>query len=72
MCWKEFRGRVIAYLENLTGPVELAYKVTGDIGKACRMKNEDDFQAAMARLCQKAGSARTRAVGLEIRNIVSA
>jgi hypothetical protein len=62
---------VLVYLENATGRVELAYKLTGDSGRASQLKNDDDFKAAMARLCQKVGNARSRAVGLEIRNIVS-
>jgi hypothetical protein len=72
MCWEDFECRVLGYLENATRKVELAYKVTGDSGRASQLKNEEDFKAAMARLCQKAGNARSRVVGLEIRNIVSA
>jgi hypothetical protein len=70
--WEVFRGRVLAYLENTSGRVELAYKFTGESGRASQLKDEGDFTAAMARLCQKAANARSRVVGLEIRNIVSA
>jgi hypothetical protein len=70
--WDDFRRRILLYLENVNGSVELAYKITGDTGKASHLKNEDDFRSAMGRLCQKANNARSRAVCLEIRNIVSA
>jgi hypothetical protein len=56
----------------VNGPVELAYKVTGDTGRASYLKNEDDFRSAMGRLCQKANNARSPTVCLEIRNIISA
>ena len=71
VCWEDFQHQVLGYLEDATRKAELAYKVTGDSGRASQLKNEDDFKAAMARLCQKAGNARSRAVGLEIRNLVS-
>jgi hypothetical protein len=70
--WEDFHRRVLLYLENATGDVELACKVTGDVGKASHLKGSEDFQATMTRLCQKASNARSRAVNLEIRNIVSA
>lgn len=70
--WEDFRRRVLVHLEDANGPVELACKVTGETGRASHLKNEDDFKSAMGRLCQKANNARSRAVCLEIRNIVSA
>jgi hypothetical protein len=70
--WEDFRRRVFLYLENANRPVELACKVTGDTGRALHLKSEDDFKSAMGRLCHKANNARSRAVCLEIRNIVSA
>ena len=70
--WEDFQRRILLYLENANGPVELACKVTGDTGKASHLKNEDDFKSAMGRLCHKANNARSRAVCLEIKNIVSA
>lgn len=69
-CWKDFRSCVLGFLENMS--VELAYKITGDTGKASHLKTEADFTSAMVRLCQKATTACTRAVGMEIKNIVRA
>ena len=62
---------MLVYLESVTRKVKLAYKVTGNSSRASQLKNEDNFKAAMAQLCQKAGNACSQAVGLEIRNIVS-
>ena len=59
ICWKDFQRRVLVSLENATGKIELAYKFTGDSGRASQLKNEDDFKAVMARLCQKAVNARS-------------
>jgi hypothetical protein len=65
--WPDFQRRVAVYLGNNT---ELMYKVTGDNGKSSYLKNADNFKAAMERICQKAHHARTRAVALEIRDIM--
>ena len=70
--WEDFHRRVLSYLETARGVVELTCKVTGEMGKASHLKGTEDFKAAMTRLCQKANNARSRAVGLKIRNIVRA
>ena len=70
MSWIEFRHRVVSYLDSNDNPVELAYKVSGDTGKAYLLKNEADFEMAIGQVYQRASSARTRAVGMEIKNMV--
>lgn len=45
-------------------------KVTSGSGGATQLKTQDDYDAAIERLLLKVQSARTKAVGLEIRNIV--
>jgi hypothetical protein len=71
MMWEIFYKKVLQYLEKATGEIELACKVSGETGGATQMKSEADFKAIMDRVCQRAQNARTRAVGLEIKNIVS-
>lgn len=70
MSWMEFRHQVISHLDSHGDPVELAYKVSGDTGKASHLKNEGDYEMAIGRVYQRASNARTRAVGMEIKNIV--
>lgn len=70
MSWMEFRHQVVLHLDSNVNPVELAYKVSGDTGKASHLKNEADFEMAIGRVYQRASSARTRAVSMEIKNIV--
>lgn len=65
--WPDFQRRVALYLGKNT---ELVYKVAGDNGKGYYLKSDDDFKTAMERLCQRAYNARTRAVALEIRDMV--
>ncbi len=71
MMWENFHEKVLQYLEKAMGEIELACKVSGDTGGAIQMKSEADFKAIMDRVCQRAQNARTRAVSLEIKNIVS-
>lgn len=70
MSWMEFRHQVVSHLDSNGDPVELAYKVSGDTGKASHLKNEDDFEMAIGRVNQRASNARTRAVSMEIKNMV--
>jgi hypothetical protein len=58
--WVEFQRLVLLYLDGKEGPIELAYKVSGDTGKASHLKNEDDFGVAMGRVYQRASNARSQ------------
>lgn len=71
MTWEVFHAKVLRYLESAAGKVELTCKVSGDTGKAGQMKGEEDYRSALERVRQRAQNARTRAVSLEIKNIVS-
>lgn len=70
--WDDFRSRVLVHLDNAMHAVQLACKVSGDTGKLSHLNNVDDFNATIERLRQRAYNARTRAVCLEVKNIVSA
>ena len=71
MTWEVFQKKVLQYLESATCEVELTCKVSGDTGKASQMKDEADYKSVIERVCQRAQNAHTRAVSLEIKNIVS-
>jgi hypothetical protein len=68
--WEDFKSRVLAYLDSASGEVELVYKFAGDNGRASHLNDAQSFNGVMERLCQKASNARTRAVGLEVKNAV--
>jgi len=69
MPWEDFKSRVLAYLDSADSDVELVYKFTGDTSKASHLDNAATFRTVMECLCQKASNARTRAVGLEVKNL---
>ena len=69
--WEDFRCRAIGYLESATGAVKLAYKIVGDAGKPTLLETIDDYQQAMERIVPKAKVARTRAVSIDVKNVVS-
>ena len=70
MSWMEFHCQVVSHLDANGDPVELAYKVSGDTGKASHLKNKADFEMAIGRVYQRASAARTRAVSMEVKNMV--
>ncbi|KAF8876599.1 hypothetical protein CPB84DRAFT_1828973 [Gymnopilus junonius] len=70
MPWEDFRCLVVGLLENMS--IELAYKIPGEPGKASLLKTRPDYEAAMSRVCQKALSARSKPVSIEIKNIAKA
>jgi hypothetical protein len=69
--WEDFRKRTITFLDNVGETVQLTCKVTGEPGRASYLGNANEFDAIIGRLRQKASHARTKAVGLEVKNIVS-
>jgi hypothetical protein len=71
MPWEDFHSCVLAFLDSASDKIELVYKFSGDSGKASHLNDAPCFVGVMEHLCQKASNARTRAVGLEVRNAVS-
>ena len=69
--WEDFQKRAITYLDTNGQAVQLTCKVTGEPGKASHLGNASEFDAIIGHLCQKASNARSKAVGLEVKNIVS-
>ena len=71
MPWGDFADRAKAYLDGTPKPIELAYKISGETGKPVVLAFQDDFETAMERVCTKAVHARTKAVSIEVKNLVS-
>lgn len=69
--WEELHREVHATLGK-PAAMELLCRLTGDAGSGwSRLASAQDHVDAMSRVYTKASSARTRPVGLEIRNSVS-
>jgi hypothetical protein len=66
MPWVEFRDRVIRILGD-PQKVKLSGKITGE-GKWAILNGAEGLEAIMQRICQKAFNARTKSVGLEVKN----
>ena len=52
MSWMEFHHQVVSHLDGNGDPVELAYKVSGNTGKASHPKNKADFEMAIGQVYQ--------------------
>ena len=68
--WEDFHRLVITYMDSSTA-VQLAYKISGDNGRASHLNSARDFMTAMERLSQRACSACSWPVSMEVKNIVS-
>ena len=51
--------------------MKLAYKIVGDAGKPTLLETIDDYQQAMEHIVRKAKVARTWAVSIDVKNVVS-
>lgn len=71
MTWNEMEKLVLKNLDGVVLPVQLAYRVSGDIGKMSFLKDNTDWEAALARIDSKVPLARKNPVSVEIRNLVS-
>lgn len=70
MAWGEIEKLVLKNLDGVVLPVQLAYRVSGDIGKMSYLKDDADWESALARIDSKVPLARKNAVSIEIRNLV--
>ena len=71
MAWEKIEKEVLKNLDGVVLPVQLAYRVSGDVGKMSYLKDEADWESALARLDSKVPLARKNPVSIEIRNLVS-
>ena len=70
MAWGEIEKLVLKNLDGVVLLVQLAYRVSGDIGKMSYLKDDADWESMLARIDSKVPLARKNAVSIEIRNLV--
>ena len=71
MKWNEFERRVLKNLDGIVLLVQLAYQVSGDVGKMSYLKDEADWTAVLACINTKVPLVRKNPVSIEVRNLVS-
>ena len=69
--WQVLVDEVMINLGDSPKPVQLTCKVTGDTGRMSHLNNVVDWDTILTRLINKVKTARTHAVSLEIKNVVS-
>ncbi|KAH9025883.1 hypothetical protein EDB85DRAFT_2149506 [Lactarius pseudohatsudake] len=69
MRWDELQTEVLKRLRDTVLPVQLGYKLSGDIGKMSYLSSEEEWEAALTRLDVKITTARKNAVSIEIQNL---
>ena len=69
--WEDFADRAKAFLDDTPKPIKLALKITGEAGKPTLILDTTAFRGVMARLVDKAMHARSKAVSVEVKNLVS-
>ncbi|KAI9444148.1 hypothetical protein H4582DRAFT_2071725 [Lactarius indigo] len=72
MSWDELQMEVMKRLRDAVLPVQLGYKLSGDLGKMSYLSSEDEWEAALTRLNAKIIVARKNAVSVEIQNLTKA
>ncbi|KAH9009474.1 hypothetical protein EDB85DRAFT_2162692 [Lactarius pseudohatsudake] len=72
MSWDELQTEVLRRLHDTVLPVQLGYKISGDLGKMSYLSSEEEWEAALTRLNAKIIAARKNAVSLEIQNLTKA
>ena len=70
MAWGEIEKLVLKNLDGVVLLVQLAYRVSGDIGKMSYLKDDADWESALARIDSKVPLARRNGVSIKIRNLV--
>ena len=70
--WEDFIGEVLHHFERPRNEVQVGYRISGDSSATMSyLASEFDWKDAITRLLGKVRSARTRAVSMEIKNMVS-
>lgn len=72
MSYEHYRERILNALGDATPqPIQLVYRVSGDGGGYSALTTEDDFEPAMEKVVARARVARSKAVVVEVKNLVS-
>ena len=69
--WQVLVDEIMINLGNSPKPVQLVCKITGDTGRMSHLNNVVDWDTILTRLITKVKAARTHAVSLEVKNVVS-
>ena len=71
MTWGEAERKILKNLDGVVLPVQLAYWVSGDIGKMTYLRTEANWVSALGCIDTKIPLARKNPVSIEVRNIMS-
>jgi hypothetical protein len=71
MTWEDFGGRVQKQFDRPRDKVHLGFCISGDARVMSDLACESDWDRALARVKEKILAARTRAVTMEIKDMVS-
>ena len=71
MKWNDFERWVLRNLDGIVLPVQLAYRVSGDVGKMSFLKDKVDWTTVLACIDTKVLLAHKNPVSIEVRNLVS-
>ena len=71
MTWQVLVDEIMINLGDSPKPVQLMCKVTGDTGRMLHLNNVLDWDTIVTHPITKVKTARTSAVSLEIKNVVS-
>ena len=66
MAWGEIEKLVLKNLDGIVLPVQLTYRVSGDVGKMSYLKDDADWESVLACIDSKVPLARKNAVSIEI------
>ena len=71
MTWQDFSEIAYERFRKPRDDVLIGYKIAGDAGGVTELTSEPEWNNAIIRVMEKINTARTRAVAMEIRNMVS-
>ena len=71
MSWLDFQDEVLQHFAGRLDEVSIGYRFGGEAGPVSPVDCEADWKNAIARLRDKLLGARTRAVSMEVKNLVS-
>jgi len=71
MVWDEFAERAYSHFDKPHNNVRLGYRVSGDTSAMSQLTCANDWEHALDRVKERVIAARTRAVGMELKDMVS-
>jgi hypothetical protein len=71
MSWSDFMKSAYERFNNAPDDIRLGYRIRGDMRAMSHLSCEYDWGLALENIKERVNAARTRAVGVELRNVVS-